>query len=187
RKGLSADQSPAYVAELKIDGLSMALTYENGKLVRGATRGDGVRGEEVTHNIRTVRAVPLRLKEKASGRLEVRGEIYLPRKAFERINREREDAREPLFANPRNAAAGTLRNLEPALVAKRGLSALTYQLVQGRPEGRPLPEGAGSKGRPEGRPLPEGEGVEADLQVGLSMPAVPPVEADLQVGLSMRH
>ena len=124
-----APEAVAYVAELKIDGVSIALTYDDGVLVRGATRGDGVRGEEVTHNIRTVRAVPLRLKEKTSGRLEVRGEVYLPRKAFERTNREREDAGEPLFANPRNAAAGTLRNLEPALVARRGLSAFMYQVV----------------------------------------------------------
>lgn len=133
RRGLGAAGAPsddvAYVAELKIDGVSIALTYENGVLVRGATRGDGVRGEEVTANIRTVRAIPLRLKGPAAGRLEVRGEVYLPRRAFERINREREEAGEPLFANPRNAAAGTLRNLEPALVARRGLSAFFYQLV----------------------------------------------------------
>src|SRR6185503_4217869 len=188
RRGLAAADSVVedvdYVAELKIDGVSIALTYVDGVLTRAATRGDGIRGEDVTPNVRTVRAIPLRLGPGApAGRIEVRGEVYLPRQAFERTNAEREQAGDPLFANPRNAAAGTLRNLEPALVAKRGLSALTYQLVQGRPEGRPLPEGAGSKGRPEGRPLREGEGVEADLQVALSMPAVPPVEADLQVGL----
>jgi DNA ligase (NAD+) len=118
-----------YVAELKIDGLSMALTYEEGVLVRGATRGDGVRGEDVTFNVRTIRAIPLRLKEPVSGRIEVRGEVYLPRAAFERTNKEREAAGEPLFQNPRNAAAGTLRNLDPALVARRGLSAFFYQLV----------------------------------------------------------
>jgi DNA ligase (NAD+) len=118
-----------YVAELKIDGVSMALTYTDGALVRAATRGDGVRGEDVTFNVRTIRAIPLRLKNVGAGRLEVRGEVYLPKKAFARINREREDAEEPLFANPRNAAAGTLRNLDPALVAKRGLSAFAYQLV----------------------------------------------------------
>jgi DNA ligase (NAD+) len=141
-----------YVAELKIDGLSLALTYENGMLVRGATRGDGVRGEEVTSNVRTIRAIPLKLRSAdrkgprrtdgeavardSSGahpsgprRIEIRGEVYLPRKVFERINKEKADAGEPLFANPRNAAAGTMRNLDPALVAKRGLSAWTYQLV----------------------------------------------------------
>jgi DNA ligase (NAD+) len=123
----------------------------------------------VTSNVRTIRAIPLRLGAGApSGRIEIRGEVYLPRKAFDRTNAEREQAGEPVFANPRNAAAGTLRNLEPALVAKRGLSALTYQLVAGRPEGRPLPT------LPiEGRPQPiEKEG---------------PVEADLQVGPSTRH
>ena len=129
RKGLSIDTSPAYVAELKIDGLSMALTYDNGQLVRGATRGDGVRGEEVTQNVRTVRAIPLSLKGGPRGRVEIRGEVYLPKKNFERINKEQEEAGEPLYANPRNTAAGTMRNLDPALVARRGLSAWMYQLV----------------------------------------------------------
>jgi DNA ligase (NAD+) len=129
-----------YVAELKIDGLSLALTYEDGLLVRGATRGDGIHGEDVTHNVRTIRAIPLRLRTHRSGgseavpspppgRMEVRGEVYLPHKAFERMNAERERAGEPLFQNPRNAAAGTMRNLEPALVARRGLSAFFYQVV----------------------------------------------------------
>jgi len=138
RRGLDApSDSVAYVAELKIDGLSMALTYVDGMLVRGATRGDGVRGEDVTFNVRTIRAIPLRLADPVAGRIEVRGEVYLPRKAFERINREREEIGEPLFQNPRNAAAGTMRNLEPALVAKRGLSAFVYQVVGG-PQGPPL-------------------------------------------------
>ena len=100
-------------------------------LVRGATRGDGARGEDVTANVRTIRAIPLRLRGGPPGRIEVRGEVYLPRAAFERTNREREEAGEPLFANPRNAAAGTMRNLDPALVAKRGLSAL--HVSGGRP------------------------------------------------------
>jgi DNA ligase (NAD+) len=133
RRGLASAGEPtdqvAYVAELKIDGLSLALTYENGTLVRGATRGDGVRGEEVTSNVRTIRAIPLKLRGMHGPRIEIRGEVYLPRKVFERINKEKADAGEPLFANPRNAAAGTMRNLDPALVAKRGLSAWTYQLV----------------------------------------------------------
>ena len=124
-----------YVAELKIDGVSIALTYVDGVLTRAATRGDGSRGEVVTSNVRTVRAIPLRLNTGApSGPMEVRGEVYLPRKAFERMNAEQEQAGEPLFANARNTAAGTLRNLDPGLVAKRGLSALTYQLVQGQPD-----------------------------------------------------
>jgi DNA ligase (NAD+) len=142
RRGLGED-TVDYVAELKIDGVSIALTYEDGVLVRGATRGDGTRGEDVTSNLRTIRAIPLRLKEIVKmgsgvifrGHLEVRGEVFLPRKAFERINAQREEAEEPPFANPRNAAAGTLRNLDPALVAKRGLSAFFYQLV-GAPGGR---------------------------------------------------
>ncbi len=130
RKAAATGEAPvAYVAELKIDGLSIALTYEDGCLVRGATRGDGSRGEDVTANVRTIRAIPLRLRGGPGGRVEVRGEVYLPRASFERANRERETADLPLFANPRNAAAGTMRNLDPALVARRGLSAFTYQLV----------------------------------------------------------
>jgi DNA ligase (NAD+) len=130
RKGAGLGDAPvAYVAELKIDGLSIALTYVDGLLTRGATRGDGLRGEEVTSNVRTIRTIPLRLRGAPAGRLEVRGEVFLPRASFERTNREREDAGEPIFANPRNAAAGTMRNLDPALVAKRGLSSYTYQVV----------------------------------------------------------
>ena len=152
RRGLGADagHSIAYIAELKIDGVSIALTYEDGALVRGATRGDGTRGEDVTSNLRTIRAIPLRLlvgslsdptsqrwlggpplrTAPGGGRLEVRGEVFFPRRAFERANTEREEGGEALFANPRNGAAGTLRNLDPALVARRGLSALFYQLVE---------------------------------------------------------
>ncbi len=140
RRGLAeGDAVPgrvAYVAELKIDGLSLSLTYQDGILVRGATRGDGVRGEDVTSNVRTIRALPLRLAGDVPGRVEVRGEVYLPRAAFDRINREREDQDEPAFANPRNAAAGTMRSLDPAVVARRGLSAFVYQLLV-EPTGRP--------------------------------------------------
>ena len=121
-----------YVVELKIDGLSIALTYDDGRFVRGATRGNGVLGEDVTTNVRTIRAIPLRLSEPVPGRIEIRGEVYLPRQAFEKMNREREENEEPLFANPRNAAAGALRNLDPALVARRGLRSFTYQLVDER-------------------------------------------------------
>ncbi|MGH9253102.1 MAG: NAD-dependent DNA ligase LigA [Vicinamibacterales bacterium] len=141
RRGLGSDTGGpdvAYVAELKIDGVSVALTFDDGVLVRGATRGDGTRGEDVTSNIRTIRAIPLRLRDPARrGRLEVRGEIFLPRTAFERINSERAAAGDVLFANPRNAAAGALRNLDPALVATRGLSACFYQLAG--PGGGPEP------------------------------------------------
>jgi len=130
RKGAGLGDAPvAYVAEMKIDGLSIALTYEEGRLLRGATRGDGSRGEDVTANVRTIRAIPLRLRGGPTGRVEIRGEVYLPRASFDRMNREREDAGLPLFMNPRNAAAGTMRNLDPALVSKRGLSAFVYQVV----------------------------------------------------------
>jgi DNA ligase (NAD+) len=129
RRGLGTSDPVTYVAELKIDGLSISLTFEDGRLVRGATRGDGVRGEDVTQNVRTIRAIPLRLQNGPGGRIEVRGEVYLSRSAFERLNREQEQAGEPLYANARNTAAGTMRNLDPALVAKRGLSAWTYQMV----------------------------------------------------------
>ncbi|MBI1872643.1 MAG: NAD-dependent DNA ligase LigA [Acidobacteria bacterium] len=135
RRGLA--EPPArpipYVTELKIDGLSIALTYEDGVLVRGVTRGDGVRGEDVTANVRTIRAIPLSLRRDhrptPTGAIEVRGEVYLPRQAFERLNREREEHDAPLFANPRNAAAGAMRNLDPGAAARRGLSAYIYQLV----------------------------------------------------------
>ena len=140
RRGLSdagvAPERLSYVAELKIDGLSIALTYVDGRLVRGATRGDGTHGEDVTSNVRTIRAIPLRLKAGAPPRIEVRGEVYLPRDAFARLNREREHDDEPVFANPRNAAAGTMRNLDPALVARRGLSVFVYQVLA---EGQPPP------------------------------------------------
>jgi DNA ligase (NAD+) len=133
RRGLADDeQGPgqvAYVAELKVDGLSISLTYENGTLVRGVTRGDGFRGEDVTANVRTIRAIPLALSTVVAGQIEVRGEVYLPRPAFDRVNREREEREEPVFANPRNAAAGTMRNLDPRQVARRGLSAVAYQLI----------------------------------------------------------
>jgi DNA ligase (NAD+) len=129
--GVSLD-TVEYVTELKIDGVSIALTYDDGRFVRGATRGNGIVGEDVTMNVRTIRAIPLRLTEPVPGRIEVRGEVYLPRQAFEKMNREREESGEPVFANPRNAAAGALRNLDPALVAKRGLRAFTYQLVDER-------------------------------------------------------
>lgn len=138
RRAASLGDGPvAYVAELKIDGLSIALTYEGGRLVRGATRGDGQRGEEVTVNVRTIRVVPLALKGAPDGLLEVRGEVYLTRAAFDRTNRERELVEEPVFANPRNAAAGAMRNLDPAQVAKRGLQAFFYQLVTGSDDTAP--------------------------------------------------
>jgi DNA ligase (NAD+) len=135
RKGGGLGDAPVvYVAELKIDGLSIALTYEDGRLVRGATRGNGDRGEDVTPNVRTVRAIPLKLRgHPPAERIEVRGEVYLPRKSFERMNREQAERGETLYANPRNTAAGTMRNLDPALVSKRGLGAFTYEIVRCQP------------------------------------------------------
>ena len=127
--GLPVETALPYVAELKIDGLSIALTYEGGRLVRGVTRGDGVLGENVTQNVRVVRALPLTLRGSAPPRMEIRGEVFLPRAAFARMNEERERAGEPPFANPRNAAAGAIRTLDAAAVARRGLRAFTYQVL----------------------------------------------------------
>jgi DNA ligase (NAD+) len=156
RKGAGlGDGHVAYVAELKIDGLSIALTYDDGRLLRGATRGDGSRGEDVTPNVRTIRAIPLSLRDGPAGRIELRGEVYLPRTSFERMNVEREKAGEPLFQNPRNAAAGTMRNLDPSLVAKRKLGAFTYQVVVpsvGPVRDASLPSRGGSRTAPT---LPE--------------------------------
>ncbi len=118
-----------YVCELKIDGNALALTYENGVLVRGVTRGDGVTGEEITQNVRTIRSIPLQLNiEKPPAVVEVRGEAFLPLLVFEQINQEREAAGEQLLANPRNAAAGALRQLDPKMVAQRKLDFFPYTL-----------------------------------------------------------
>jgi len=130
------DAPVTYVTELKIDGLSIALVYENGELKRGATRGDGVHGEDVTPNVRTIQAIRHSLENAPPGRFEVRGEVYLPRASFARINVEREAEGEPPFMNPRNAAAGTMRNLDPRLVRRRRLGAYTYQVVAA---GVPMP------------------------------------------------
>jgi DNA ligase (NAD+) len=123
-----------YVAELKIDGLSLSTHYEDGMFVRGVTRGDGQRGEDVTANVRTIRSVPLKLRSdagKVAREIEVRGEAYLPRKVFERINAEREEQGEPRFANPRNAASGAIRQMDPAMVAKRRLDLFAYDVLAG--------------------------------------------------------
>ncbi len=120
----------AYTAELKIDGLSMALHYERGRLVRAVTRGDGVRGDDVTPNARAIRAIPLVLRgDRPPEALEVRGEVYLPRARFEAINREREEAEEEPFANPRNAAAGTMKSLDSRVVERRGLDVFLYSIA----------------------------------------------------------
>ena len=122
----SAD-SPEYLLEPKVDGLSVALEYENGVFVRGATRGDGQVGEDVTENLRTIKSIPMKL-ENAPAALIVRGEVYMPRKTFERLNGERELRGEPLFANPRNAAAGSMRQLDPKIAAARGLDMVVFNI-----------------------------------------------------------
>ncbi|MEM1255918.1 MAG: NAD-dependent DNA ligase LigA [Cyanobacteria bacterium P01_H01_bin.21] len=130
------------VAELKIDGNALALTYENGLLTRGVTRGDGISGEDITQNIRTIRSIPLRLQiENPPPRVEVRGEAFIPNDVFERINAERQANDEALFANPRNAAAGTLRQLDSRVVAQRRLDFFAYTLL--------LPEGTGGVTPPQ--------------------------------------
>lgn len=115
-----------YVMEMKIDGLTVVLNYEKGILVRGATRGDGIRGEDITANLKTVKSIPLRLKEPVD--LEVRGEVFISKKNFEKLNAFREETEEPLFANPRNAAAGSLRQLDTSITAKRPLDIFVFNL-----------------------------------------------------------
>ena len=119
-------EHPKYVCELKIDGLSVSLLYENGKLVRAATRGDGVIGEDITHNVETIKSVPLTINLKEL--IEVRGEIYMPKKSFIKLNELRKENNEQLFANPRNAAAGSVRQLDSSIAAKRNLSTFIYHL-----------------------------------------------------------
>ena len=131
---LLGEEPRGFVAELKIDGLSISLRYENGAFVRGATRGDGLRGEDVTANVRTIRSVPLRIPEATP--LEVRGEVYYSKAAFGKVNADREAEGEPLFANPRNAAAGTMRLLDSRVTARRRLDAWLYSVVEATPAPR---------------------------------------------------
>ena len=119
----------AYFCEPKLDGLAISLTYDNGHLVRAATRGDGHTGEDVSHTVRTIKDVPLRLSRDVDGRVQVRGEVVLPLKAFARMNLEAEQEGKRLFANPRNACAGTIRQLDPKVAAARALSFFAYALV----------------------------------------------------------
>lgn len=129
KKGLNGEDFEI-CCELKYDGLSISLTYEDGKLVRGVTRGDGVHGDDVTANVKTIRSIPLVLKDGDWPKeFEIRGEILMPWNVFERLNQEREAAEEPLFANPRNAASGTLKSQNSALVASRNLDAYLYYLL----------------------------------------------------------
>lgn len=153
----------AYTAELKIDGLGVSVLYRDGRFARAVTRGDGLRGDDVTANVKTIRSLPLVIPEK--GEVEVRGEVYLPIASFRDVNRAREEAGEPLFANPRNAAAGSLRLLDPRQAASRGLDVFLYYLVVDGAEG---PSQWGALGRlkelgfptdPHSRFCPDLEGV----------------------------
>ncbi len=129
REALGQDEIH-YMGELKIDGLGISLLYENGELQYALTRGDGVTGEDVTANVKTIRSIPLHVKEKRP--FEVRGEVYMPRSSFEALNKEREANGEPVFANPRNAAAGSIRQLDSSIAAKRNLDGFWYYLVNAR-------------------------------------------------------
>ena len=128
RAALGKDTMYEYVTELKIDGVAVSLLYENGRFVQGATRGDGLQGDDITTNLRTIRSLPLRIREENSfpDSFEVRGEVYLSRQVFDEINKRREAEGEPLFANPRNAAAGSLKLLDPKEVARRRLQLFVY-------------------------------------------------------------
>ena len=130
---LLPDRPVTYAAELKIDGLGISIIYRGGKFARAVTRGDGVRGDDVSANVKTIRSLPLAIP--LEGEVEVRGEVYLPFTSFRKINREREEAGEALFANPRNAAAGSIRQLDPKVVAARGLGVFLYSLfIDGKEE-----------------------------------------------------
>lgn len=129
----------SYYAEIKMDGLALSLVYQDGVLQQAATRGDGYTGEDVTNNVKTIRAIPLKLRETAktkpylAGRVEVRGEVYMPKKAFEALNEERQKQNQPLFANPRNSAAGSVRQLDPKITASRKLEFMAYQVILPQP------------------------------------------------------
>lgn len=145
-----------YVCELKFDGLAVSLTYENGKFVRGATRGDGNIGEDITVNLRTIRSIPLRLRDNVD--LEVRGEVFMPKRSFEKLNEEKKQNGEEPFANPRNSAAGSLRQLDPKLAARRQLDIFLYGIgelqgkgLQSHSEGLDYLKAIGLKTNPEWR------------------------------------
>lgn len=165
--GLAAAPEPApelrYVAELKIDGLAISLHYDRGRFVQGATRGDGTTGEDVTANLRTIAAIPARLTESAT--LDVRGEVFMPKAEFARINAEREEAGLPLYANPRNSGAGSLRQIDATVTAARKLSAWTYQLVE---DGAPVATQAEALDRLVALGLP----VNPDREPGLDIEGV---------------
>ena len=135
---LTGEEQFSLVCEHKIDGLAVALTYVDGQLTTGATRGDGFRGEDITQNLRTIRSIPLSVSREAPPRFEVRGEVFLPKAGFARLNQERTEEGLPTFANPRNAAAGSVRQLDPRITAKRPLDIYVYML--GYAEDKPVPD-----------------------------------------------
>ncbi len=169
RRGLGLPAAPeaapelSYVAELKIDGLAISLRYERGRFVLGATRGDGTTGEDVTPNLRTIRAIPERLAEPAT--FEARGEVFMPKAEFARINTEREEAGLALYANPRNSGAGSLRQKDPAVTAGRQLSTWLYQLVEDEPS-------VGSQSAALERMAALGFPVNPDREAGLNIEGV---------------
>ncbi len=153
-----------YTAEIKIDGLAVSLVYKDGIFSTGATRGDGVKGDDATENLRTIKTLPLRIIDRKFSGMEARGEVYLSKKQFEAINREREDSDEPLFANPRNAAAGTLKLLDPKAVASRKLSLFIYTLVDAEKYGVAGQFAALEKLKALGFPVNEGCRKFADME-----------------------
>src|SRR5437764_197860 len=130
---LLGNEPVRYVVEPKLDGLAVTLTYEDGRFVQGATRGDGLVGEDVTQNLRTIKMVPLQLKGTPPKLFEVRGEVFINKRDFVRMNEEREKAGEPTFVNPRNSAAGALRQLDPRITAQRPLSIYFYEVGEAAP------------------------------------------------------
>jgi DNA ligase (NAD+) len=196
RRGLGLPPAPApapelrYVAELKIDGLAISLRFRDGRFIRGATRGDGTTGEDVTANLRTIASIPDRLADAAT--LEARGEVYMPKAEFARINAEREEAGLPLYANPRNSGAGSLRQQDPAVTAGRRLSFWAYQLHEERPARATLvgdDSGAGAAS-PRGPAAPGGAGARPSVDsqsdalarlAALGFPVNPNHAADLEI------
>ena len=168
RRGLGLPPAPEpapdlrYVAELKIDGLAITLRYERGRFVQGATRGDGTTGEDVSANLRTIAAIPAKLAEPATA--DVRGEVFMPKAEFVRINAEREEAGLPLYANPRNSGAGSLRQKDPAVTASRLLSAWTYQLLEERDGAIRTQSGALERMRRLGLPVNAEHAADLDIE-----------------------
>ena len=182
RRGLGLPAPPEaaegleYVAELKIDGLAISLRYERGRFVQGATRGDGTAGEDVTANLRTISVIPARLGKPVS--LDARGEIFMPKAEFARINAEREAADLPVYANPRNSGAGSLRQIDPEVTAKRRLSAWFYQLIED--DGRPTSAEGGDEADSRSPGVVSQAGALARLET-LGFPVNPEREAGLDI------